>query len=159
MVGPASGIFGASQRKTDPRERPYGVWRPWTPRASFFPAPSSTGATDPTASHGSGRRRRSPICPERAVANAGARAWSREIMPGECGSIACSHRSNARLLNPGAAREPRRPGSPSAPVGQHRARNERWTYFLAGLAPLWTVFGTDDRHPTMQSHLRLLHRI
>ena len=66
----------------------------------LFSCPSSTGATDPTASHGSGRRRHSPICPERAVANAGARAWSREILPGGCASIACSHRSNACRANP-----------------------------------------------------------
>ena len=78
------------------------------PEGVLFSCPQLNRSDRSTASHGSGRRQHSPICPERAVANAGARAWSREIMPGGCASIACSHRSNACRADPGVLREPRR---------------------------------------------------
>ena len=121
------------------------------PKASSFPAPSSTGATDPTASHGSGRRRHSPICPERAVANAGARAWSREIMPGGCASITHAPTVRTRAAPIRGCCVSLEGLDLAAPPSAARARNEPRTHFLAGLAPLWTVLGTGDRHPAMQS--------
>src|SRR5215470_9643919 len=159
MGGQVSRIFGGFRNTRRPRVRRDGFWRPWTRKASSFPAASSTGVTVPIASSDSGQPPPSPICPARAVVSAGALAWSKGTMPGGYASIGCSLHGSAQHVTNGVLRELSQSRARVVPTGCIWFSDRPRANFVAGLAPVWTIPGTVDRHATMQSDLRLLHRI